>query len=256
MKSPTLLLALSLPIMAQNADLAQKLANPVADLISVPIQSNYDFGIGPGDGTRWTTNIQPVMPFSISDDWNVISRTILPVIDQEGVALGGANDAFGLGDTVQSFFFAPKSSDPIWGIGPAFLIPTATDSVLGSEKWGTGPTAVVLKQDGPWTYGALANHLWSFVGDSGRSDVNATFIQPFASYITPSKTTFTVNSEMTYDWTNEQWNVPLNLIVSQLMKIGDHPVQLFAGARYYLDAPNGGPEWGLRCGIVFLFPKS
>jgi hypothetical protein len=117
---------------------------------------------------------------------------------------------------------------------------------LGSEKWGTGPTAVVLKQDGPWTYGALANHLWSFVGDSGRSDVNATFIQPFASYITPSKTTFTVNSEMTYDWTNEQWNVPLNLIVSQLMKIGDHPVQLFAGARYYLDAPNGGPEWGLR----------
>ena len=115
---------------------------------------------------------------------------------------------------------------------------------------------MVLKQDGPWTYGALANHLWSFVGDSGRSDVNATFIQPFASYITPSKTTFTVNSEMTYDWTNEQWNVPLNLIVSQLMKIGDHPVQLFAGARYYLDAPNGGPEWGLRCGIVFLFPKS
>lgn len=256
MKTPTLLLALSLPVLAQEDDLAQKLANPVSDLISIPIQSNYDFGIGSGDGTRWTTNIQPVMPFSISEDWNLISRTVVPVIDQEGIALGGANDAFGLGDTVQSFFFAPKTSDPIWGIGPLFLIPTATDAVLGSEKWGAGPTGVVLKQAGPWTYGALVNHVWSFAGDNGRSDVNATFIQPFVSYLTPSKTTFLVNSEMTYDWTNEQWNVPLNFVVSQLMKIGDQPVQLFAGARYYLETPNGGPEWGLRCGITFLFPKS
>lgn len=255
MKTSTLFLALSLSAAAQDADLAQKLANPVADLISVPVQSNYDFGIGPGDGTKWTTNIQPVIPFGINDDWNVISRTILPVVDQEGIALGGANDAFGLGDTVQSFFFAPKTSDPIWGIGPVFLIPTATDSLLGSEKWGAGPTAVVLKQDGPWTYGALANHLWSFAGDDSRDDVNATFFQPFVSYITPTKTTFTLNSETTYDWTNEQWNVPVNFIVSQLLKLGDQPVQLFAGARYYLETPDGGPEWGLRSGITFLFPK-
>ncbi len=255
MKTSTLFLALSLSAAAQDADLAQKLANPVADLISVPVQSNYDFGIGPGDGTKWTTNIQPVIPFGINDDWNVISRTILPVVDQEGIALGGANDAFGLGDTVQSFFFAPKTSDPIWGIGPVFLIPTATDSLLGSEKWGAGPTAVVLKQDGPWTYGALANHLWSFAGDDSRDDVNATFFQPFVSYITPTKTTFTLNSETTYDWTNEQWNVPVNFIVSQLLKLGDQPVQLFVGARFYLETPDGGPEWGVRSGITFLFPK-
>nr|MCU0749451.1 hypothetical protein [Akkermansiaceae bacterium] len=153
------------------------------------------------------------------------------------------------------FFFSPKSSDPIWGIGPAFLVPTATDSLLGSEKWGAGPTAVVLKQDGPWTYGALANHLWSFAGDDGRDEVNATFLQPFVSYITPTKTTFTINSETTYDWSNEQWNVPVNFIVSQLLKIGDQPVQLFAGARYYLETPDGGPEWGLRLGITFLFPQ-
>lgn len=256
MKTTSLLLALSLPAFADDADLAQKLANPVADLISVPIQSNYDFGIGPGDGTKWTTNIQPVIPFGINDDWNVISRTILPVIDQQGIAPGGATDAFGLGDTVQSFFFAPKTSDPIWGIGPAFLIPTATDDLLGGEKWGAGPTAVVLKQDGPWTYGALANHLWSFAGDNDRGDVNATFLQPFVSYITPHKTTFTLNSEASYDWSNEQWNIPVNFIVSQLLKIGDQPVQLFAGARYYLETPTGGPEWGLRLGLVFLFPKS
>jgi hypothetical protein len=250
-----LALGLATPLLADDADLAKKLANPVADLISVPIQSNYDFGIGPGDGTKWTTNIQPVIPIGLNDDWNVISRTILPVIDQQGITPGGATDEFGLGDTVQSFFFSPKSSDPIWGIGPAFLIPTATDSLLGSEKWGAGPTAVVLKQDGPWTYGALANQLWSFAGDDGRDDVNATFLQPFVSYITPSKTTFTLNSETTYDWSNEQWNVPVNFIVSQLLKIGDQPVQLFAGARYYLETPDGGPEWGLRFGITFLFPR-
>lgn len=255
MKTPPLLLALSLSAFADDTDLAKKLANPVADLISVPIQSNYDFGIGPGDGTKWTTNIQPVIPFGINDDWNVISRTILPVIDQEGIAPGGVNDAFGLGDTVQSFFLSPKSSDPIWGLGPAFLIPTATDSLLGSEKWGAGPTAVVLKQNGPWTYGALANHLWSFAGDDGRDDVNATFLQPFVSYITSTKTTFTMNSETTYDWSNEQWNVPVNVIVSQLLKIGDQPVQLFAGARYYAETLDGGPGWGLRFGIVFLFPR-
>lgn len=255
LKSTILFMTLSAPVFANEADLARKLANPVADLISVPIQSNYDFGIGPGDCTRWTTNIQPVIPFGVTDDWNVISRTILPVIDQQGIAPGGAGDAFGLGDTLQSFFFSPKSSDPIWGIGPAFLIPTATDSLLGSEKWGAGPTAVVLQQNGPWTYGTLANHLWSYAGGDGREEVNATFVQPFASYITPAKTTFTLNLETTYDWSNDQWSVPVNFIVSQLLSIGDQPVQIFAGARYYFEAPNGGPEWGLRLGITFLFPQ-
>lgn len=250
-----LLLTATAVAYANDGDLAKKLANPVADLISVPIQSNYDFGIGPGDGTKWTTNIQPVIPIGIDDDWNVISRTILPVIDQEGIALGGTNDASGLGDTVQSFFFSPKSSDPIWGVGPAFLVPTATDNLLGSEQWGAGPTAVVLKQDGPWTYGALANHLWSFAGEDAREEVNATFLQPFVSYITPTKTTFTLNSESTYDWASGQWNVPVNGIISQLFKIGDQPVQVFAGVRYYLETPDGGPEWGLRLGITFLFPQ-
>jgi hypothetical protein len=255
MKATALILLLAVPAFAQDADLAKKLANPVSDLISVPIQGNLDFGLGPGDGSKFVTNIQPVIPFGIDDDWNVISRTILPVIDQEGIALGGANDETGLGDTVQSFFFSPKSSDPIWGIGPVFLLPTATDSLLGGEKWGIGPTAVMLKQSGPWTYGALANHLWDIAGDDDRASVNATFFQPFVSYITPTKTTFTLNSETTYDWQREQWNVPLNFVVSQLLKLGDQPVQLFGGVRYYLETPDGGPEWGLRFGITFLFPK-
>lgn len=241
---------------AQEADLAQKLANPVADLISVPIQSNYDFGVGAGDGTVWRTNIQPVIPFGISDDWNVISRTILPVVDQEGLAAAGdALDASGLGDITQSFFFSPKESSPIWGVGPVLLIPSATDNLLGGEKWGIGPTAVILKQEGPWTYGALANHLWDVAGDDGRNSINATFLQPFVSYITPTKTTFSLNLESTYDWQTNQWTVPVNLVVSQLMKIGGQPVQAFVGARYYAETPANGPEWGLRLGLTFLFPK-
>jgi hypothetical protein len=255
MKRALLLALLAMPAFAEDADLAKKLANPVSDLISVPIQGNLDLGLGPGDGSKFVTNIQPVIPIGLNDDWNVISRTILPVIDQEGIALGGANDEFGLGDTVQSFFFSPKSSDPIWGVGPVFLLPTATDPLLGGEKWGIGPTAVVLKQIGPWTYGALANHLWDVAGDSDRAAVNATFLQPFVSYITPTKTTFTLSSETTYDWQREQWNVPVNLLVSQLLKLGDQPVQVFGGVRYYFDTPDGGAEWGLRFGITFLFPK-
>jgi hypothetical protein len=255
MKSAALLLALSLPTFAEDADLAKQLANPISSLISVPVQGNLDFGLGPGGGSKFTMNIQPVIPFGLNDNWNVISRTILPVIDQEGIALGGANDAFGLGDTVQSFFFSPKSSDPIWGIGPVFLLPTATDSLLGTEKWGAGPTGVILKQSGPWTYGALANHLWDFAGDDSRASVNATFLQPFVSYITATKTTFTLNAESTYDWQREQWSIPLNAIVSQLVKIGDQPVQFSAGVRYYVEKPDGGPEWGLRFAVTWLFPK-
>ncbi len=257
MKTTITALALATTALQAQDDLAQKLANPVADLISVPIQSNIDFGVGPGDGTVWRTNIQPVIPFGISEDWNLISRTILPVIDQEGLApAGDALDASGLGDTVQSFFFSPKESSPIWGVGPVLLIPSATDDLLGGEKWGAGPTAVILKQEGAWTYGALANHLWDFAGDDNRGAVNATFLQPFVSYITPTKTTFSLNTETTYDWHNDQWIVPANFVVSQLFKIGDQPVQAFVGARYYVETPTGGPEWGLRCGMTFLFPKS
>ena len=254
---PYLAIALGTPLLhAEDADLAQKLSNPVADLISVPIQSNYDFGIGPGDGTRWTTNIQPVIPIGLNEDWNLISRTILPVIEQNGILPGGAADESGLGDVVQSFFFSPKSSDPIWGVGPVFLIPTATDTILGTEKWGVGPTAVVLKQHGPWTYGALANHIWDVAGDDSRGSVNATFLQPFVSFTTPQATTYSLNLENTYNWQNNEWNVPVNFVVSQLVKIGDQPVQFFAGARYNLESPIGGAEWGLRLGLTFLFPKS
>lgn len=239
-----------------DADLAKKLANPVASLVSVPLQANWDFGIGVSDATRFTLNIQPVIPIDLSTDWNLIVRTILPVIDAESPA-PGIDDASGLGDTVQSFFFSPK--EPVGGwilaAGPVALWPTATDTQLGSEQWGAGPTALALKQDGPWTYGLLANHIWSYAGDDDRAEVNATFLQPFCAYITKTKTTFTLNSESTYDWTAEQWTVPMNFIISQMFRVGKLPVQASVGGRYYLEKPDGGPEWGLRAVFTLLFPK-
>lgn len=244
-------------IFANEAEYAKKLSNPLAAMSSVPIQSNLDFGVGPGDGTVWRTNIQPVVPFDLSEHWNLISRTILPVIDQEGLApAGNSLDDTGLGDITQSFFFSPKEGSPIWGVGPALLIPTATDDLLGTGKLGLGPTAVVLKQEGPWTYGALANHLWDVAGDGNRDGVNATFLQPFLAYNLPTATTISLNSEATYDWRNEEWTVPINLQVSQVFKIGGQPMQAFIGARYYAEKPANGPEWGLRLGLTFLFPKS
>jgi len=238
---------------------AKQLANPVAALISLPIQVNYDEDFGIEDeGAVLRINVQPVIPFSIGQDWNLISRTILPILNFDDVPLPGTSE-FGLGDTVQSLFFSPKAptaSGWIWGAGPAFLIPTATDEVLGSEKWGIGPTGVMLRQSGPWTYGALANHIESFAGTSRRADVSATFIQPFLTYITPTQTTFGLNTESTYDWETNKWSTPINFNVFQLLRFGNQLVQIGGGLRYWVTAPDAGPEdWGFRLNFVLLFPR-
>ncbi|WP_345782993.1 hypothetical protein [Coraliomargarita parva] len=241
-------------------ELAKKLSNPVASLISVPFQSNFDFGAGPdGDGFKYTLNTQPVIPISVNEDWNLISRTILPYVYQEDIVEDGGHSQTGFSDTVQSFFLSPKKPGPngaIWGVGPVLLLPTAGNDSLGAEKWGAGPTAVLLYQKGPWTYGTLVNHLWSFAGKDKRSDVNATFIQPFASWGgLGGGQTLTANIESTYDWESEQWTVPLNCVYSKVTQVGNQLVQFSLGARVYLDAPDNGPDWGLRAMVTLLFPK-
>lgn len=241
----------------QAAELAKKLANPVASLISVPLQYNYDEKFGVDDkGSKSVLNIQPVIPLSLNDSWNLIIRTIVPLVDQQDIPAG--TDESGMGDILQSFFFSPKQPVGGWilAAGPVILYPTASDEVLGGEKWGAGPTALALQQKGPWTYGALVNHVESFAGEDDRADMSATFVQPFLAYVTKTKTTLGLNAESTYDWKNEKWSVPVNATVSQLLKVGPQILSLTLGARYWAESPEAGPEgWGVRAGVTFLFPK-
>jgi hypothetical protein len=244
---------------ANEASLALQLSNPVAALISVPLQLNYDQDIGPADdGDRWLLNVQPVIPFDLNDDWNLISRTILPVVRQSDI-FPGADTQSGIGDVVQSIFFSPKAptaSGWIWGAGPALLLPTGSNDLLTTDKWGAGPTAVLLKQSNGWTRGVLANHIWSFAGDDDRADVSATFLQPFLTYTTPTQWTFGLNTESSYDWENEQWSVPVNASASKLMRFGNQLVSLGGGVRYWLDSPDSGAEgFGLRMTVTLLFPR-
>lgn len=246
------------PAGSQAGDLAKQLANPVASLISVPFQLNYDEDIGPGDdGERWVLNVQPVVPIGLNEDWNLISRTILPLVSQDDVPPG--DDESGLGDVLQSFFFSPVEPTEggwIWGVGPALLLPTASDDTLGQEQWGLGPTGVVLKQSGPWTYGALANHLWKVAGDDDRRDVNATFLQPFLAYSTPEGWTATVNSESTYDWAADELVVPVNVLGTKVVTVGGQLVSVGGGLRYWIEDSDSSPEGlGLRFIVTLLYPK-
>lgn len=243
---------------SSSADLAKKLSNPIASLISVPFQYNYNDGYGAdGEGEQSYINIQPVIPISISPDWNLISRTIIPIVSQDGLTPGSGSQS-GFGNIVQSLFFSPKEPTKgglIWGVGPVLQIPTASDDIA-PDQWGAGVTGVALKQQGPWTIGGLANHVWSISDNDRYGKQSATFLQPFMSYTTPKATSFSLNTESTYNWETEEWSVPINFVVSQVVKIGKQPVQFGLGARYWADSPEGGPDgWGARLQMTLLFPK-
>jgi hypothetical protein len=250
---------LSPPVRAEDAsDLAQDLTNPVADLLTIPIQMNYDQNFGPADdGWKLQTNIQPVLPFNLNDDWNLITRTIMPVIWQDEI-VPGAGSQFGLGDITVSLFASPKkpTNGVIWGLGPILYLRTATDELLGAEKWGAGPSAIALTMRGRWTMGALANHVWSFAGNDDRDDLNSTFVQPFLAYTTPSAWTVSFQSETTYNWESRKWSVPVNVAASKLVMMGKLPVSLQAGVGRWLTSPDSGPDgWRFRLQANFVLPK-
>jgi hypothetical protein len=246
-------------IFSQNEteELAKKLANPVASLISLPLQSNIDYGIGNLKGSRYTLNIQPVIPMSISKDLNLITRIIVPIVSQYNITEIGAHEN-GMSDIVASGFISPKNSKNgfTWGAGPVLLLPTGTDDYLTTKKFGVGPTAVALKQTGGWTYGALINQIWSISGDENREDVNQMYVNPFITFNWKSGAGITAQFEWTESWSNKTTLLYFEPMFSALTAFGKQKVSFAIGPRFNLTAPEGTEsKFGLRASMVFLFPK-
>lgn len=240
-------------IAQEEAALAQELANPLAAIISVPFQLNIDDNLGAAeDGSRTTLNLQPIIPFALDNGATIITRTIIPYIWQDYVIPDTSQSGFG--DVLASAWYSRTTEANLtWGVGPVIRFPTFSD--VSSDTWAGGVTGIVLQQTGPWTVGALANHLWHLEGDP-TTPTNVTFAQPFVAYSTKSAWTFSLQSETTYDWEAETWSVPVNASVSKLAVIGGRPVNFMGGVGYWLESPDGGPQdWRFRLQLQFVLSK-
>lgn len=234
--------------------------NPIASLISVPIQYDALFGLGPSNRTQHIVQIQPVFPFSLNKDWNLITRTIVPLVVRPDFP-GETGHTFGLGDINATLFFSPSkptAGGVVWGVGPVFQFPTATSRVLGTEHFALGPAAVVVWTPGRWVMGALVSQIWSVAGDKDRADVNQTLIQPFVNYNLDKGWFLTTAPVITANWDakrGNRWTVPIGGGVGRLFRIGKQPVSLLARTFYYAEKPRGGPRWSFQVQLKFLFPK-
>jgi hypothetical protein len=242
----------------EREELARASQNPMANMISFPIQNNTNFKWGPLEKTQNVTNIQPVIPFNLSEDWLLISRTIAPLIYQPGL-IEGQGSKFGLGDINEALFLGPRNPGSIiWGAGPIFTLPTATDKRLGAEKWGVGPAGVALTMRGPWVFGCLAQNIWSFAGDSDRDDTNLFLLQPFVNYNLGNGLAISSVSMITANWkadSGEKWTVPLGVQISKVMPIGKLPINWILGGYYNVEKPTNVGDWNMRFQVNFMFPK-
>jgi hypothetical protein len=245
----------------ETSELARAVQNPIADLISLPFQNNTSFNFGPREGTQNVLNIQPVIPVDLSEDWLMITRTIIPVVSQPSFAPGQDREN-GLGDTLFSAFVSPKDQDLwlagqwLWGVGPAVLLPTSTDDRLGAGEWGAGPSAVFLTLQGRWVVGSLFSNVWSFSGDS---DVNLFTWQPFVNYNLDDGWYLTSSPLITANWeadSDNTWTVPVGGGIGKIFRIGKQPINASLQSFYNVEEPDDlGPEWSIRFQLQFLFPR-
>ncbi|MCZ6862823.1 MAG: porin family protein, partial [Alphaproteobacteria bacterium] len=240
--------------------LAKASQNPIASLISVPIQYDVSFGQGPSNRTGHILQFQPVYPFRLGKDWNLITRTIVPLVVRPDFP-GETGHTFGLGDISTTLFFSPSkptAGGVIWGVGPVFQFPTATSRVLGTEHFAMGPSAVIVWTPGRWVVGALVAQTWSVAGDKDRNDVSFMLIQPFVNYNLDKGWFLTTSPVITANWdakSSNRWTVPIGGGVGRVFRFVKQPVSLFARAFYYPVAPSNGPEWSFQVQLKFLFPK-
>ena len=242
---------------SNSAALAEKLQNPVADLVSVQFQNNFNFGVGENNGTVYLLNFQPVIPLHITPEWNYIVRPILPFISTSNVY--GPGYVSGLGDLELETFLSPVKPGPfgiVWGLGPASILPTATQKELGGDVMTLGPSGVALWQKSGWTVGMLATQNWRV---AGPGEYNASYFQPFISHTFKTATTIAVDSESSYNWISEgadqDWTITFNNTYSQVIKIGKIPVQIGVALQYYAQSPVPGQQWGFRVNITPMFPE-
>jgi opacity protein-like surface antigen len=242
---------------SEDEDLAKKSQNPIADLVSVPFQSNTNFNVGPFNRTQEILNIEPVVPLHISPDWNMISRTIIPVMSQPNPIFDSSTN--GIEDITQSLFFPPTHPGAlIWGIGPVFTVPSATDPILGTGQVLLGPTAVFLVTPGHVVMGVLLNNQWSVGGNPLRHDVNEFLAQPFFNYNLPHGWYFTTSPIITANWLaapSQQWTVPIGGGFGRIFKISDQPVSANIADYYNVIRPDGTANWELRTELTLLFPE-
>ena len=238
------------------SDLARASQNPIASLISVPFQNSTNFGVGEFNRTSNILNVQPVIPVPLGENLTLVNRTIIPIAYQPQLA-AGLDSAFGLGDINYTGFLVPQSSGNFtWGVGPSIVLPTATDTVLGTGKWSIGPAAVGLMTQGPIVAGALVSQLWSFAGDSNREDISLLTVQPFFNYNFAGGWYATTSPIITANWQadSEQWTVPLGGGGGRVFNIGSQPVNASLQAYWNAIKPEGAADWTLRAQLTLLFP--
>lgn len=244
------------PAIDPEVSLAKKSQNPLGDLISLPFENNFDGDVGPEDANVYTLNLKPAYPVHLSDDWLLINRLTVPIIAR-GERFEGEGSESGLGDSIFQAFFSHKPSPFVWGVGPAFGLPTHTDSRLGNDKWLLGPAAVVLVKPGPWLVGSLVQQLWSYAG----SDQTVSFLswQYFINYTFDSGWYLTSTPTMTANWeadSDETWTVPVGGGIGRLLRFQKAPpVDVKLQAFGFPEKPPGAASWSVQLQVKLLFPK-
>lgn len=238
--------------------MAEEVANPLTEVTFFPVRVNFDRDVGPLDGTLTTINLQPLTSFNLNENWNLLSRTIIPFVYEDDVLAEGSSSS-GLGDITQSFFLSPEiaSEDAwAWGVGAIVSLPTASKDEFGVDHFAAGPTAIAVKETGPWVFGGLVSYSRSIDRGDGDPKVDAFFVQPFVDYTTDNAVLFEPTTEATFDREEDEWSIPLEFTANKFFEVGNYVMAVGGGPRYWIESPDSGPEgWGVNFSVYFFLPN-